>query len=74
MLLAMSDGLKQRVLAEAHAAGFNAARVTTPAGIDAAVGERLADFLRQGRHGGEGTVPGRRRNHAACAVDAVNTE
>jgi epoxyqueuosine reductase len=51
MIPAMSDGLKQRVLAEARAAGFNAARVTTPAGIDAAVGERLADFLRQGRHG-----------------------
>jgi epoxyqueuosine reductase len=47
----MSDGLKQRVLAEARAAGFDAARVTTPAGIDAVVGQRLADFLRQGRHG-----------------------
>ncbi len=43
--------LKQLVLAEARAAGFDAARVTTPAAIGPAMGERLADFLADGRHG-----------------------
>jgi epoxyqueuosine reductase len=43
--------LKDLVLAEAKAAGFDAARVTTPAAIDPAVGQRLGDFLQDGRHG-----------------------
>jgi epoxyqueuosine reductase len=47
----VSDGVKERVLAAARAAGFDAARVTSPARIGAAVGQRLAEFLRQGRHG-----------------------
>ena len=47
----MNQTLKQLVLAEARAAGFDAARVTTPAAVGAAVAERLADFLREGRHG-----------------------
>jgi len=48
---AMTTNLKQLVLAEARAAGFDVARVTTPAAIDAKTGQRLAEFLRQGRHG-----------------------
>ncbi len=47
----MSDGLKERVLAAARAAGFDAARVTSPSRIGPVMGERLAEFLRQGRHG-----------------------
>jgi epoxyqueuosine reductase len=47
----MTTNLKELVLAEARAAGFDAARVTTPANIDPAVGQRLADFLEEGRHG-----------------------
>jgi epoxyqueuosine reductase len=45
------DGNKQRVLAAARAAGFDAVGVTTPLRIDAGIGQRLAEFLRQGRHG-----------------------
>src|SRR5438552_430823 len=47
----MTANLKQLVLAEARAAGFDAARVTTPAAIDPRTGQRLADFLDDGRHG-----------------------
>ena len=47
----MTATLKQLVLAEARAAGFDAARVTTPAAVGPAIGERLADFLEDGRHG-----------------------
>ena len=47
----MSETLKQLVLAEARAAGFDAARVTTPEAIDPRTGQRLADFLQEGRHG-----------------------
>lgn len=47
----MNQSLKERVLAEARAAGFDAARVTTPAAVSAAVAERLEEFLREGRHG-----------------------
>ena len=47
----MTANLKQLVLAEARAAGFDAARVTTPAAIDPRTGQRLADFLQEGRHG-----------------------
>ena len=47
----MTATLKELVLAEARAAGFDAARVTTPAAIGPAVAERLAHFLREGRHG-----------------------
>jgi epoxyqueuosine reductase len=47
----MTATLKQRVLAEAQAAGFDAARVTTPEAIDALVSQRLAQFLAHGRHG-----------------------
>jgi epoxyqueuosine reductase len=43
--------LKRLVLEEARAAGFDAARVTTAAGIRRDMGERLADFLEEGRHG-----------------------
>jgi epoxyqueuosine reductase len=43
--------LKQLVLEEARAAGFDAARVTTAVGIRRDMGERLADFLEKGRHG-----------------------
>jgi epoxyqueuosine reductase len=47
----MTASLKQLVLDEARAAGFVAARVTTPAAMGAVVAERLQEFLRQGRHG-----------------------
>jgi epoxyqueuosine reductase len=47
----MIQGLKERVLAEARAVGFDAARVTSPAAIDAVVAERLEHFVREGRHG-----------------------
>src|SRR5512145_1575266 len=47
----MTASLKQLVLEEARAAGFVAARVTTPAAIGAVVADRLAEFLREGRHG-----------------------
>jgi epoxyqueuosine reductase len=47
----MTESLKQRLLAEAHAAGFDVARVTTPAAIDALVSQRLQEFLDEGRHG-----------------------
>jgi epoxyqueuosine reductase len=46
----MTDALKELVIREAHAAGFDVARVTTAAGIGAA-GERLIEFLADGRHG-----------------------
>jgi epoxyqueuosine reductase len=47
----MNQSLKDLVLAEAHAAGFDAARVTTPAAVGPAVANRLGHFLREGRHG-----------------------
>ena len=47
----MTASLKKLVLAEAQAAGFAAARVTTPEAIDAVVSQRLAQFLEHGRHG-----------------------
>jgi epoxyqueuosine reductase len=47
----MSANLKQLVLSEARAAGFDAARVTTPAAIGTEVAERLERFLESGRHG-----------------------
>jgi epoxyqueuosine reductase len=46
----MSD-LKDLIRAEARAAGFDAARVTTPDALDARSGQRLAEFLKAGRHG-----------------------
>ena len=47
----MTGTLKERVLAEARAAGFDVARVTTPSAIDTLVSQRLAQFLEHGRHG-----------------------
>ena len=47
----MTDSLKQRLMAEARAAGFDVARVTTPGAIDALVSQRLQAFLEDGRHG-----------------------
>lgn len=47
----MGESLKELVLAEARAAGFDVARVTSPAAIRAEVGDRLAHFLDEGRHG-----------------------
>jgi epoxyqueuosine reductase len=47
----MPDTLKQRLMAEARAAGFDAARVTTPTAIDALASQRLQAFLDEGRHG-----------------------
>jgi len=51
IILAVSDGIKERVLAAAAAAGFDAVRVTSPSRVDPAVGQRLTEFLRQVRHG-----------------------
>jgi epoxyqueuosine reductase len=47
----MNQSLKELVLAEARAAGFDAARVTTPAAVGPEVADRLEHFLREGRHG-----------------------
>ena len=47
----MTSPLKQLVLAEAHAAGFDTAHVTTPGAIGPMVAERLDRFLAEGRHG-----------------------
>ncbi len=47
----MNESLKQLVLAEARAAGFDATRVTTPAAVGDAMAERLDQFVREGRHG-----------------------
>ena len=47
----MSTKLKELILAEARAAGFDTARVTTPAASGPVVAERLTEFLRDGRHG-----------------------
>src|SRR5262245_66340498 len=38
-------------MVEARAAGFDVARVTTPAAIDALMSQRLQEFLDEGRHG-----------------------
>ena len=46
----MTADLKQDLIAEAHAVGFEMMRVTTPAGIGSA-GARLKEFLADGRHG-----------------------
>jgi len=43
--------LKDLIRAEARAAGFDVARITTPAALDARSGHRLAEFLKAGRHG-----------------------
>ncbi len=47
----MAESLKKLVLKEARAAGFDTARVTTPGAVGTAIGERLTQFLEQGRHG-----------------------
>jgi epoxyqueuosine reductase len=47
----MTAKLKELVLAEARAAGFDTARVTTPTAIGSEAGQRLAEFLDAGRHG-----------------------
>jgi hypothetical protein len=61
----MTANLKQLVLAEARAAGFDAARVTTPAAIDPRTGQRLADFLQEGR---TATWNGWRRRQSAAVT------
>jgi epoxyqueuosine reductase len=48
---ASHSDLKQLLLAEARAAGFAAAQVTTPAAIGPLLAERLAAFISDGRHG-----------------------
>jgi epoxyqueuosine reductase len=47
----MTANLKRLVLDEARAAGFATARITRPEAIAPAVADRLAHFLREGRHG-----------------------
>jgi epoxyqueuosine reductase len=53
------------VLAEARAAGFAVARVTSPAAVRPEAAERLADFLRKGWHGDMGWMAAtqERRSH-----------
>ena len=51
---ASNASLKRLVLAEARAAGFAVARVAGPAAIGSAHAERLAAFLKEGRHGDMG--------------------
>ncbi len=51
---AFDASLKQLVLAETQAAGFAVARVAAPSAIGAETAERLAHFLREGRHGDMG--------------------
>jgi epoxyqueuosine reductase len=57
--------LKHLVLAEARAAGFAVARVAAPSTIGAEAAERLAAFLRDGRHGEMGwmATTAARRGH-----------
>ena len=69
----MGADLKQLVLAEARAAGFDAARVTTPAAAGPAMSERLDEFLREGRHGDMAwmqTTAERRGNPTAMWAEA----
>jgi epoxyqueuosine reductase len=68
----MGKSLKQLVLAEAQAAGFDGARVTTPAAIGLA-GVRLDRFLREGHHGQMewlARTANRRRDPASLWPDA----
>jgi epoxyqueuosine reductase len=70
---AADTDLKQLVLAEARAAGFVAARVTTPASLMPVVAERLAAFLDTGRHGDMdwmATTAGRRGHPLALWPEA----
>jgi epoxyqueuosine reductase len=57
--------LRELVLAEARAAGFVTARVTAPSAIGAETAGRLAQFLREGRHGDMGWMAStaERRGH-----------
>jgi epoxyqueuosine reductase len=65
---ALNTHLKRLVLAEARAAGFAAARVTTPAAISPVLAERLAQFLRDGWHGDMGWMAATagRRSHPSA--------
>src|SRR5262249_21310465 len=67
---AMSGSLKQVALAAARAAGFDVARVTTPAAIDALTSDRLAHFLERGRPWGSARVgaPAARRRQPVRTV------
>jgi epoxyqueuosine reductase len=47
----MQQSLKEQVIAEARAAGFDVARIASASAIGGIAGHRLEDFLRQGRHG-----------------------
>ena len=47
----MDKSLKELVLAESRAAGFDVTRITTPEAAGTAMAERLESFLSQGHHG-----------------------
>jgi epoxyqueuosine reductase len=66
----MKDGpeIKARLVAEARAVGFAAARVTTPDAIPQAAG-RLAEYVGKGRHGQMGWME--ERMHWRGAPDAL---
>lgn len=68
----MADGLKQRLVAQAHAEGFDAARICRPWDIPQ-VPERLKTFLEAGYHGQMGWMAERvhwRENPAALWPEA----
>jgi epoxyqueuosine reductase len=65
--------LKHLVLAEARAAGFDVARVTTPAALGVEAAEHLERFLEEGRHGDMNwmaTTAERRRHPLSLWPDA----
>jgi epoxyqueuosine reductase len=72
---ALNTDLKQLVLAEARAAGFVAARVAPPSAVGPTVTERLAQFLREGRHGDMGWMAGtaERRGHPLALWPAARS-
>jgi epoxyqueuosine reductase len=71
----MHTDLKQLVLGEARAAGFAAARVTTPSAVGAEMAGRLAQFLCEGRHGDMGwmATTAERRAHPRALWPGVRS-
>ncbi|HWA50881.1 MAG TPA: tRNA epoxyqueuosine(34) reductase QueG [Dongiaceae bacterium] len=69
----MVHNLKNLIMAEAQSAGFDVARVTTPASLGMQTAERLATFVEEGRHGDMAwmaTTAGRRGHPLALWPDA----
>jgi epoxyqueuosine reductase len=74
-MVPMRGSLKELVLAEADAAGFAIARVTTPGALGPLAAERLAHFLGEGRHGDMGWLAGTagRRGHPLALWPAARS-